>query len=61
MYIVSADDRLWLQSVQRKLYARSQENPDYRFWQPDITLKGYDLRREQTVAERLRAFGRRST
>lgn len=31
MYIVSADDRLWLQSVQRKLYARSQENPDYRF------------------------------
>jgi RNA-directed DNA polymerase len=31
MYIVSADDRLGLQSVQRKLYARSQENPDYRF------------------------------
>ena len=31
MYIVSADDRLWLQSVQRKLYARSQEHPDYRF------------------------------
>jgi retron-type reverse transcriptase len=31
MYIVSADDRLWLQSVQQKLYARSQEKPDYRF------------------------------
>lgn len=31
MYIASEDDRLWLQSVQRKLYARSRENSDYLF------------------------------
>jgi group II intron reverse transcriptase/maturase len=31
MYIATEDDRLWLQSVQCKLYARSQDNPDYRF------------------------------
>jgi group II intron reverse transcriptase/maturase len=31
MYVVTKDDRLWLQSVQRKLYARSQDNPDYVF------------------------------
>ncbi len=31
MYTISAEDRLWLQSVQRKLYARSRDNPDYRF------------------------------
>jgi RNA-directed DNA polymerase len=31
VYTVSADDRLWLQSVQRKLYAQSRDHPDYRF------------------------------
>lgn len=31
MYIATEDDRLWLQSVRRKLYARSRDNPDYRF------------------------------
>jgi RNA-directed DNA polymerase len=31
MYVATEDDRLWLQSVQRKLYARSQEKPDYVF------------------------------
>ena len=31
MYVASEDDRLWLQSVQRKLYARSRERPDYVF------------------------------
>ena len=31
MYTATTDDRLWLQSVQRKLYARSRETPDYRF------------------------------
>jgi RNA-directed DNA polymerase len=31
MYVASKDDRLWLQTVQRKLYARSQDNPDYVF------------------------------
>jgi RNA-directed DNA polymerase len=31
MYIATEDDRLWLQSVQRKLYARSREHPDYVF------------------------------
>jgi len=31
MYIATEDDRLWLQSVQRKLYARSRDNPDYQF------------------------------
>lgn len=31
VYIVTEDDRLWLQSVQRKLYARSRENPSYVF------------------------------
>jgi retron-type reverse transcriptase len=31
MYIVTEGDRLWLQSVQRKLYARSRENPNYVF------------------------------
>ena len=31
MYIASEGDRLWLQSVQRKLYAQSRNNPDYRF------------------------------
>src|ERR1700687_3425526 len=31
MYIATEEDRLWLQSVQRKLYARSRDNPDYRF------------------------------
>jgi RNA-directed DNA polymerase len=31
MYIATEDDRLWLQSVQRKLYARSRKNPDYQF------------------------------
>ena len=31
MYIVTEDDRLWLQSVQRRLYARSRDNPDYLF------------------------------
>ncbi len=31
MYTASADDRLWLQSVQRKLYAQSRDHPDYRF------------------------------
>jgi RNA-directed DNA polymerase len=31
MYVASKDDRLWLQSVQRKLYVRSQEYPNYVF------------------------------
>ena len=31
MYIATEDDRLWLQSVQCNLYARSRSNPDYRF------------------------------
>jgi RNA-directed DNA polymerase len=31
MYIATEDDRLWLQSVQRKLYAQSRNHPDYRF------------------------------
>src|ERR1700733_5127307 len=31
MYVASEDDRLWLQSVQRKLYERSREKPDYVF------------------------------
>lgn len=31
MYTASAGDRLWLQSVQRKLYARSRDTPGYRF------------------------------
>jgi group II intron reverse transcriptase/maturase len=31
MYIATEDDRLWLQSVQRRLYARSREHPDYVF------------------------------
>jgi RNA-directed DNA polymerase len=31
MYIATEDDRLWLQSVQGKLYARSRDNPDYLF------------------------------
>ncbi len=31
MYIASEDDRLGLQSVQRQLYARSREHPDYVF------------------------------
>lgn len=33
MYIATEDDRLWLQDVQRKLYARSREQPDYVFEQ----------------------------
>ena len=33
MYIVTEEDRLWLQSVQRRLYARSRENPSYVFAQ----------------------------
>jgi RNA-directed DNA polymerase len=31
VYTATEDDRLWLQSVQRKPYARSRENPDYQF------------------------------
>jgi RNA-directed DNA polymerase len=31
MYIATEDNRLWLQSVQRKLYARSRDIPGYRF------------------------------
>ena len=31
MYIATEDDRLWLQSVQRRLYPRSREHPDYVF------------------------------
>jgi retron-type reverse transcriptase len=31
MYIATEDDRLWLQSMQRKLHARSREHPDYKF------------------------------
>jgi len=31
MYIDTEEAVLWLQSVQRKLYARSRENPDYQF------------------------------
>ena len=31
VYTATEDDRLWLQSVQRKLYARSRNHPDYRF------------------------------
>jgi RNA-directed DNA polymerase len=31
MYVASRDDRLWLQSMQRKLYERSREKPDYVF------------------------------
>jgi RNA-directed DNA polymerase len=31
MYIATEDDRLWLQSVQRKLYAQSGKDPIYRF------------------------------
>jgi group II intron reverse transcriptase/maturase len=31
MYVASQSDSDWLQSVQRRLYARSQENPDYIF------------------------------
>jgi len=31
MYIATEEDRLWIQSVQGKLYARSRDNPDYRF------------------------------
>jgi RNA-directed DNA polymerase len=32
MYVASSDDRRWLLDVQRKLYARSRENPDCVFW-----------------------------
>ena len=31
MYVVPQSDRDWLLNVQRKLYARSRENPDYQF------------------------------
>jgi group II intron reverse transcriptase/maturase len=31
MYIATEDDRLWLQNVQRKLYARSRDIPSYVF------------------------------
>ena len=31
MYIATKGDQLWLQSVQRKLYAQSRDNPDYQF------------------------------
>ena len=31
MYIATEDDRLWLQSVQRRLYAQSRNHPDYMF------------------------------
>jgi retron-type reverse transcriptase len=31
VYAASRDDRLWLLSVQRKLYIRSQEDPDHKF------------------------------
>src|SRR3981081_330752 len=31
MYVASELDRAWLQSEQRKLYARSNEQPDYVF------------------------------
>ena len=31
MYIATEDDRLWLQSVQRKLYAQSRHDPNYQF------------------------------
>jgi group II intron reverse transcriptase/maturase len=31
MYIDTEEAILWLQSVQRKLYAQSRDNPDYRF------------------------------
>lgn len=31
MYIATEDDRLWLQSVQRRLYAQSRTHPDYCF------------------------------
>lgn len=31
MYIATEEDRLWLQSAQRKLYARSRESPSYVF------------------------------
>lgn len=31
MYVATKDDRLWLLNVQRKLYARSQQQPDYVF------------------------------
>jgi len=31
MYIATEDDRLWLQSVQRKLYAHSGKDPVYQF------------------------------
>src|SRR5580692_4833865 len=31
MYIATEDDRLWLQSVQRKLYAQSGKDPIYQF------------------------------
>lgn len=31
MYVASGDDRLWLLSVQRKLHARSRDNPGYVF------------------------------
>ena len=31
MYIASEDDRLWLQSVQSRLYAQSRNHPDYMF------------------------------
>src|SRR5258706_12367278 len=30
-YVASRDDRLWLQSMQRKLHERSREKPDYVF------------------------------
>src|SRR5690606_322097 len=33
MYVVTDDDRGWLQSVQRKLYLRSWEEPSYVFRQ----------------------------
>ena len=31
MYVASEDDRLWLQSVQWKLYARSHQQAEYVF------------------------------
>ena len=31
MYVAPKSDKIWLLNEQRKLYARSWENPDYQF------------------------------
>ena len=52
MYIATEEDRLWLQSVQRKLYARSRENPSYRF--AELWGLVTDLKNLRTAFSRVR-------